>query len=501
MQSNDALIAYNKLKSTLINKGFCTLCGACEAACPTGALQVDAEKVNRVYDCSKDMDLCPICYEICPHSESLLLKALHPLSNAPIKHEALGYYRKIVLAQSADQNLREKSRGGAVITSLLAYGVEKKFFDSAIVSRAEAENPSRPQASVALVPDDIISAIGSKFFPSSVAKAYGTAVFGYGKKKIAFVGTPCSVLALRKMEAWHHKISEGLSITLGLFCFGTFSQSPLLSFIYDKYGIKSSEIIQMRLSTDFIVQTKDKLIQIPLDEIGQHIQASCRTCMDFTAELADISIGGAFPMNGWSTVIIRTKVGEDFFDSAVKNGVINIYDMGKKPEVFERVARAATQKRASALEAASKMEQAFGYLPIRMLRETEVLAKVKVEDIMTTRIISVLPDMTISELVDLIAKHHHMGYPVISKENEILGIVTLQDAWQYIKEERDKILVCQIIGQKPAIVYSGSTALDALKKMTEYETGRVLVMDNPCSQKLLGIISKTDLMHALIKQS
>ncbi len=477
------------------------MCGACEAACPTGALQVDAERVNRVHDCSKDMDLCPICYEICPHSEALLLKALNHISNAPIKNEALGYYRKIVFAQAVDPKLRGMSRGGAVVTALLAYGVEKKFFDSAIVSRAEPENPSRPQASVALVPDDIISAVGSKFFPSSVAKAYGTAVFGYGKRKIAFVGTPCSVLALRKMEAWHHKISEGLSITLGLFCFGTFSQNTLLKYITEKYGVKLSEIKQMRLSSNFVVQTNDKVIRIPIDEIEQHIQTSCRTCMDFTAELADISIGGAFPLDGWSTVIIRTEAGEDFFNDAVKNGIINTSTIEQEPKVFERVVRAAMQKRTSAIEAAGKIEQVFGYLPIRMLRETELLSKVKVEEIMTKHIISVLPDMTISQLVDLIAKQHHMGYPVISKNNEILGVVTIEDAWQYVKEERDKILVSQIIGQKPAIVYVGNTALDALKKMTEYQTGRALVMDNTDSQQLLGIITKTDLMHAIIQQS
>ena len=206
-------------------------------------------------------------------------------------------------------------------------------------------------------------------------------------------------------------------------------------------------------------------------------------------------------MDGWSTVIIRTEAGEAFFNDAVKNGIINISTIEQEPKVFERVVRAAMQKRTSAIEAAGKIEQVFGYLPIRMLRETELLSKVKVEEIMTKHIISVLPDMTISQLVDLIAKQHHMGYPVISKNNEILGVVTIEDAWQYVKEERDKILVSQIIGQKPAIVYVGNTALDALKKMTEYQTGRALVMDNTESQQLLGIITKTDLMHAIIQQS
>jgi len=425
-QSNEALIAYNILRKNLISKGFCTLCGACEAACPTGALQVESGRVNRIHDCSKDMDLCPICYEICPHSEALLLKSLRCVSNAPAKNEALGYYRKIVIAQAEDPELRKQSHGGAVVTSLLAYGIKKKIFDSAIVSRAEADNPSRPHASVALVPDDIISAVGSKFFPSPVAKAYGSAVYGYGRTKIAFVGTPCHVLALRKMEAWHHKISENLGITFGLFCFGTFSQSSLLQYISEKYQINLSEIKQMRLSTNFIVETKDRIIKIPMEEVDQHIQSSCRTCMDYTAELADISVGGALPMDGWSTVIIRTKKGEDFFYDAVENGVINTWVIEHEPKVYERVVRAAMQKRVSALEQASKVEEAYGYLPVRMLTETELLADFKVEEVMTENVKTVPYDMTVSELVNLMAKQHHIGYPVVNENNEVIGLVTFE---------------------------------------------------------------------------
>ena len=78
----DSLIAYYPLKQRIIDHGFCTLCGACEAACPTDALQIKEEKVHRLHDCSKALDLCPICYEICPHSEALILRALNIISDA-----------------------------------------------------------------------------------------------------------------------------------------------------------------------------------------------------------------------------------------------------------------------------------------------------------------------------------------------------------------------------------------------------------------------------------
>ncbi len=190
LTEQNRLIGFNNLHRLIIDPGFCTSCGACEAACPVHALKVENGKPNRLHDCSEHLDLCPICYQICPHSEELLLRSLRFVASAPIKSEALGYYRKIVLARTADSKLREQSLGGGIVTSLLAYGVEERIFDSAIVSEAEPENPLKPKPSVALVPDDVLSAVGSKYFPSAVAKAFGSAVYEYGKTNVAFVGTP-----------------------------------------------------------------------------------------------------------------------------------------------------------------------------------------------------------------------------------------------------------------------------------------------------------------------
>jgi coenzyme F420 hydrogenase subunit beta len=499
VSNGNSLIAYNILEKRIINSGFCTLCGSCEAACPTSALHIKGEKVQRLYDCSKDIDICPICYEMCPHSEALLLRSLSFVADAPIKNEALGYYRKIVLAQAVDPELREQSHGGAVVTALLKYGIETKFFDSAIVSQAEPDNPAKPRPSVALVPDDILSAIGSKFFPSSVAKAYGSAVYGHGKTDIAFVGVPCHVLALRKMEAWQHKIIGNLKITIGLFCFGTFSLSSLLNYIEEKYKIKPNEIKRFNLSSTFEVQTENSAIQIPLSEIEDHILPSCRTCTDFTSELADISVGGAFPLKDWSTVIIRTKAGEDFFYDAVKNGIISTWVIEQEPKVFERIVVAAMQKRTEALKEAKEMEAVYGYLPVLLLRETEGLANIKIEDIMAKIIKTVPQDMTVSQFLDFVAKHHHIGYPMTNEKGEPVGWVTLEEAASVTKKKRDTTLISQIARRKLVAAFPDETALDAFKRMSEHETGRVLVFDRADPKKLVGVVTKTDLMHTMTK--
>lgn len=498
---SDSLIAYNVLEKKIINSGFCTACGACEAACPVGALQIEDDKVKRLHNCAEDLDLCPICYAVCPHSEALLLRSLRAVSDAPIKNEAIGYYRKMLLAQAADPKLREQCRGAGVVTALLTYGVENKIFDSAIVSQADPGDPTKTKPMVAVVPDDILSAIGTKFFPSAVATAYGTAVMGYGKTKIAFVGVPCHVLALRKLGAWQHKISGNLKIVIGLFCFGTFSLKPLLEHITKTYNIKPSDIKQMRLSKELVVQTEKESINIPFEEVQSKILPSCRTCADFTSEFADISVGSAFPLTDWSAVIIRTKTGEDFFFDAAGKGVINLRAVEQEPKVFERVIGPAIKKRTEALRAASKLKETHGFIPARLLRETDLLANVKVEEIMTRNVRTVPSNMTVSRLLELMATEQHVGYPVTDEKDELVGIVTIEEASFVDKKKRGQTFVGAIVRPNLDVVYPGETALDAYRKMSEQETGRVLVLDPENPQRVIGIVTKADLLHALVKQA
>ena len=498
---SDSLIGYNVLKKKIIDSGFCTACGACEVACPVGALQIEDDKVKRLHDCAQDLDLCPICYAVCPHSESLLLRSLQSVSDAPIKNEAIGYYRKMVLAQAADPKLREQSKGAGVVTALLTYGVENKIFDSAIVSQAELGDQTKTKPMVAVVPDDILSAVGTKFFPSAVAKAYGTAVTGYGKKKIAFVGVPCHVLALRKLGAWQHKISGNLKIVIGLFCFGTFSLEQLMKHVAKTYDIKPSDIKQMRLSKDLVIQTEKKSVSIPFEELQSKILPSCRTCVDFTSEFADISIGRAFPLTDWSVVIMRTKTGEDFFFGAAEKGVIKIRGIEWDPKVFERVIGPAIKKRTEALRAASKLEETLGFIPARLLRETDLLANVKVEEIMTRKVRSVPSNMTVTELLELMAMEQHGGYPVTNEKDELVGIVTIEEASFVDKKNRDQTFVGSIARPNLDVVYPGETALDAYKKMSKQETGRVLVLDPENPQRVIGIVTKADLLHVLVNQA
>ena len=119
---------------------------------------------------------------------------------------------------------------------------------------------------------------------------------------------------------------------------------------------------------------------------------------------------------------------------------------------------------------------------------------------MARNVATIPQDMTVTEFLDQVAKHHHISYPMINEQSEAIGWVTLEEASSVPKTKRDTTLVSEIARRKPVAAYADETALDAFKRMSENETGRVLIFDRANPKKLLGIVTKTDLMHTLTKQ-
>jgi len=498
---NNRLIAYNILKRNILSNGFCTGCGACQATCPVVALRVKDDHVKRLHDCSASLDLCPICNEVCPHSQALLLRSAEAVADAPVRSEAVGYLRKILIAQASDPTIRREGSDGAVVSALLTYGLNSKNFDCAVVSGADAKNLIKPRAQVVLTPEEVASTAGSRYFPAAVVEAYRSAVAEYAKEKIVVVGTPCQALALRKIDVWGHKIGGKAKVIIGLFCFGTFATKPFFKHLEKKYGLQANDILGIQLSHDLVLTTTQGKVEVPLAEAKMLTNLGCKTCIDYTAEVADISIGTAYPHKDWSIVILRTKAGEDFFNSALQKGAVVTRGIEKEPEVFEHLIVSALQKRIAGLIKAGKLETKRSFVPVRLFRETEALADIKVEDIMTKEIVTVPSSMPVSELLAMMTTKTYIGYPVTNKDNELVGVITIEEATRVAKEMRQKIQVGAIARPNIDVCYPGETALDAFRKMSHLETGRVLILDASDPHRILGIVTKRDLMHALLKQA
>jgi Zn-dependent protease/CBS domain-containing protein len=124
---------------------------------------------------------------------------------------------------------------------------------------------------------------------------------------------------------------------------------------------------------------------------------------------------------------------------------------------------------------------------------TVTLEGVKIKDIMTRDIKTVPRTMTVDELVDIMFRFKHMGYPVI-EGTEVIGIVTFTDVQHIPKEERKNVLISDIMTKEIINLNEDDDAVKALQLMTMNNIGRIIILNE---KKMTGIVSRTDLLRSV----
>lgn len=122
---------------------------------------------------------------------------------------------------------------------------------------------------------------------------------------------------------------------------------------------------------------------------------------------------------------------------------------------------------------------------------SQALGDLRVRELMTREVISVTPDMNVGQLMQMMFFHKHLGYPVVTDAGELVGFVKLSDA----REVRDDIPVREVMSQEVPTIADTAEAMEAFKRISEGDIGRLVVTDP--SGKMIGILSKTDLIRAI----
>ena len=120
-----------------------------------------------------------------------------------------------------------------------------------------------------------------------------------------------------------------------------------------------------------------------------------------------------------------------------------------------------------------------------------------VGDIMETEVITVNEDASLEQLFSLISKYHHLGYPVVNKENKTIGVISYKDLFRVNREDWNRIRVKERMSTRLICVSPGDSVIEAVEKMTEEGIGRLLVMED---DTLVGIMSRSSIMDVVIKR-
>jgi len=74
----------------------------------------------------------------------------------------------------------------------------------------------------------------------------------------------------------------------------------------------------------------ENLLSVSVKELEKYSRRGCMVCSDLTARLADISVGGIGSKPGFSTVIVRTDIGEKIFKRALELNAIRAEEISEQ---------------------------------------------------------------------------------------------------------------------------------------------------------------------------
>jgi coenzyme F420 hydrogenase subunit beta len=133
--------------------------------------------------------------------------------------------------------------------------------------------------------------------------------------RLAFVGCPCQIKAIRKMQLLSAKPGIYVKYLIGLFCMENYDYTKLYKqTLQNDLKIDLSNIKKVNIKGKFIINFKDgQQVIIPLRSLDSCIRNNCLYCTYYTNRYADISVGGAGAPEGYSVVLVRTKAGADLF--------------------------------------------------------------------------------------------------------------------------------------------------------------------------------------------
>ena len=342
------LLGFDELRTSVIDRGLCTICGTCIGICPRQCLGWSYDNGDPVPVEKERCKACGVCFQACPGADVPMPELDNFVfgrarQDRPDDH---GIFKNCAKAWATEDMIRSAASSGGVVTALLACALEKSFIDCALVAGFDNEQPWRAIPVLATTADEIKACSQSKQQPVAPNSLLTTAV-KRGFHKIGVVGLPCAVHGLRKMQycGLEPHLSHKIAVIIGIFCglqaYFEATKHLLVDFCHvdDFSHIDSIQYRGGAYPHTFVVKLKNGEVR-ELDRLIYTYRTNlpfgrdrCLMCIDWTAELADISVGDYWyhPKSGEdprrSSMVVRTAKGEDIVKLAQQEGYVCAEDI------------------------------------------------------------------------------------------------------------------------------------------------------------------------------
>jgi len=364
---------FKDMMNDVVAAGSCCECGSCVLVCPHNVIEYVDGKPKQTAKSSAEFDHCGIstgvgcdvCASVCPR---LWPREQH-LRDATFKNDRpyegiFGIYRHIFVARTKNDEIMKRAQDGGVVTALQSWAFRNGHIDGAIVSRVGPDDPPcfpSPQCATSI---EEIEASSSSWYTYCANNLALEDAKQKDLKKVSFVGVPCQITPLRKMQhvdpaflvtvrkkekpitlqrKFLRGYSDRINFSIGLFCTEVFRPELMTDRIEKEMGIPLTEVSKFNVKGKVLIYKKDGTVEtIPLKEAMEEYQRpECSHCGDFSAELADISCGGVGTDRA-TIVVLRTEKGEKIWREFEASGEVEVESIEANPlawKVLQRLSR------------------------------------------------------------------------------------------------------------------------------------------------------------------
>jgi coenzyme F420 hydrogenase subunit beta len=262
-------------------------------------------------------------------------------------HPYLGRYNNLYVGFSKDEQIRRMAGSAGVISTILIWLLENKKIEGAVVLGMSREEPWMNHSYIATTKEEILAAAQSKYTISSVNELLEEA--GNFKGRLAYVGLPCQVHSVRKLQMQHDPAVRNIHYVVAPFCGLNMHFSSVVSYIkaYGEKEYKEIRDLQFRYGEwpgSMRVEMKNGRVHLlPKFHanylIPFHMMQRCRLCIDLANEFADISVGDAWaPVyeergKGFSLVVVRSEAGNRIAREMAEENLLDLQPIAPEDAV------------------------------------------------------------------------------------------------------------------------------------------------------------------------
>lgn len=323
----------NKSIEVIVNKKICVGCGACTVICPKKCIGfVFGQRYNYPEIDTEKCINCGKCLEVCP--SAFFLKGNDP---GFIDEPAKDGYDCYVL-YSKDDGIRLDASSGGFITGTILHLMGRGLADGGIVARCLGKKALVAESLIATDKQTLLSARASKYAPVSSCVVLTEVLERPGR--YVFVGTPCMIEALTKLQKFLPKLQERIILKIGLVCAGMASRQGTKAYIENEGKVNIADVRRICYRGNgwpgrFRVFGEDDKLLMDRPLLGGSLihvvphdhYLRCWNCLDHWGRFADIVVSDTWTdemvrteKKGRSAIMVRTDKGKEAVASVIESG-------------------------------------------------------------------------------------------------------------------------------------------------------------------------------------